>query len=199
MKKINIFQIILSIIVLAAIIGLATIYTIILPDSISKYIVLFYLISLGILVFLLQISTIVEIRNLENNEHEKTFAYFQDVTWQSYIYHTIIIIPLIVMAVLAMVVKITQMNIKPEDVLQVIYWSIAIGNFIWFYYHIKKANTQTKIRRINLMLKLAVCIVSGVGLLMDVVSKVHFTKQFIVMAWTVLLMSYMIDKKTSGN
>ena len=45
------------------------------------------------------------------------------------------------------------------------------------------------------MLKFAVCIVHGVGLLMDFVAKVNFTKQFIVMAWTILFMSYIVDKK----
>ena len=42
------------------------------------YLILFYLIALGFLIFSLQISSIVAIRNLDNNEHEKTFAYFKD-------------------------------------------------------------------------------------------------------------------------
>ena len=82
MKKINILQIILSIIALCSIIALVTIFIITLPNSISKYLILFYLIALGILIFSMQISSIVEIRNLDNNEHEKTFAYFKDNSWQ---------------------------------------------------------------------------------------------------------------------
>ena len=112
MKKINILQIILSIIALCSIIALVTIFIITLPNSISKYLILFYLIALGILIFSMQISSIVEIRNLDNNEHEKTFAYFKDNSWQSYIYHIIIAIPLMVMVIIAVFVKITHENIR---------------------------------------------------------------------------------------
>lgn len=195
MKKINILQIILSIIALCSIIALVTIFIITLPNSISKYLILFYLIALEFLIFSMQISSIVEIRNLDNNEHEKTFAYFKDNSWQSYIYHIIITIPLMVMVIIAVFAKITHKNVMPEVILQFIYWSIAIGNFIWFYWHLKKADSLNKIKKLNLMLKLAVCIVSGVGFMMDVISKVNFTRQFITMAWTFLLMSYIVDKK----
>ena len=51
MKKINILQIILSIIALCSIIALVTIFIITLPNSISKYLILFYLIALGIDIF----------------------------------------------------------------------------------------------------------------------------------------------------
>lgn len=195
MKKINIIEVIFLIIALGAIITLGTIFMITLPKIISKYLILLYLILLGILILLLIKSTIIEIKNSNNNEHERTVVYFKDNSWQSYICYILIMIPLLIMIILAVFVKITQKSIMPEVILQLIYWSIAIGNIIWFYWHLKKADSLIEMRKINLMLKLAVCIVSGVGFLMDLVSKVNFTKQFIVMAWTFLLMSYIVDKK----
>lgn len=139
MKKIYFVLIILYIIALFAVIGLSVIFAIILPNSVSKYLVLFYLIALGILIFLLLASIIIEKRNLKNNKHQKTFVYFQDISLQSYLYYVIIIIPLIVMIILIIVLNIFQKNITPEYILQIIYWSIAVGNFIWFYWHLKKS------------------------------------------------------------
>lgn len=193
MKKINI----ILIIALVSNGVLSVIFTGALPNTISKCVLLFYLWTLEVFMLLLLISTIIEIENLNNNEHQKTFAYFKDNSWQSYIYHTIIIVPLIGMVGLAIFVKITQTNIMPESILQFIYWVIAIENFIWFCWHLVKADSSIKVKKINLMLKLAVCIVSGVGFCMDVIARVNFTKQFIAMAWTVLLMSFISDKKNS--
>lgn len=195
MKSLDIISNILLIISIGATIGLSVIYIIILPNSLPKYLILFYLLGLCFLLILMLASSIIEIHNKNNNENKKTFSYFKDDTWQSYIYHTIIIIPLVAMIVMVIGLNITHKDLKPEIILQIIYWVIAIANFIWFCWHLIKANTPSKIQKINLMLKLAVCIVSGVGLLMDFVAKVNFTKQFIVMAWTILFMSYIVDKK----
>lgn len=43
-----------------------------------------------------------------------------------------------------------------------------------------------------------VVIISGAGLIMDFIGKIDFTKQFLVIAWTVLYMSYISDKRQNN-
>lgn len=195
MKLVKILYFIMVGISLVTSISLGVILTIILTNSIAKYLLLFYIIAIVVLLLLQLFSAIIEIHNKITNEHKKNFVAFKDNTWQSYIYFSIIIFPLMFMIIIAWLASAIKVTIDANCLLQVIYWVIAFSNFIWFYFHLKNANTLTKQNKINLMLKLAVCIVSAIGLIMDYIAKLNFTYQFIVMAWTVLFMSYLSDKK----
>ena len=196
MKIINIVGFISIIIGFIVSVMLSVIFAIILPASTSKYLLLFYIIGLSVLLFLMLISEIMEISNKNTNEPKKIFSDFKDNSMQSYLYYTILIVPLAMMVLITIVFDITQRKITPEIILQIVYWTIAVTNFMWFCWHLHKANTLNKVRKLNLTLKLTACIVSGLGLSMDLIAQINFTKQFIVITWIIFLSSYLIERKS---
>lgn len=169
------------------------------PNSTSKYLMLFYMIGLNILLFLIFISEVIESNNKKYNEHIKTFSYFKDNSWHSYIYYTVFIAPLTIMIVVTVVFDTIHKTIQPETILQIIYWIVIALNFVWFLWHWYKANTLSKKKKVASMLKLVASITSFVGCLTDFIAKINFTKQFVAMIGTVSLMSYLIENESAKN
>ena len=192
----NIFSCIFCFLGLISVIALLIIYFKILPLSVSKNLVLFYLGATGILTFIMFCSNIIEVSNLIKHEHIKNFIRFKDYTEPSYIYFCFVIIPLITMIIITSLMQVTQTTILPDKFLKIVYWSVAAANFIWILYHLIYANTSKKRKRLNLVLKFAVCIVSGMGFIMDFIGRIDFTKQVIFIAWIVLIAAYISDRMT---
>lgn len=164
---------------------LDVVYIYILPKGIRKNIVIFYLTALFLLSLQLLCSKIFK--------RIKFIPNFWDSTWLSYITFVIILVPIIVIAIHGYIVQ-WDSEMDVELLLQTIYWSIAGSNFIWFLLHLLLAKESEQRKKLNLFLKLMVVIISGIGLVMDIVAQINFTYQFLAIAWTVLLMSYISDR-----
>lgn len=188
MKR-KIYTFIIAMVLLFSVI-IEFIFAILLPNSTGKYLVLFYIGAV--------IGILIEILITIYKKRDKDHPSFKDVTWQSYTHYCIILTPLIVLITTTGISGITKKNINVEWLLQVIYWAVAASSFTWFLYHFLKANTSNELRRINSLLKLFTCIISAIGFVMEIVNKMKFTKQFIVMAWMILFMSYLSDTKNDG-
>lgn len=175
---------------LVALLFLIVILGIELPNDVNKWLILFYMFCIGFLIVLIIIS--------EYRREKVPIAVFKDASWLSYIAFVIVETPVVMMLLYTLLVAgMCKLDVDAEKLLQIVYWSIAISHLIWVSYHIKVRDIDHV--KINLMLKLMVVIISGLGLVMDIVSKISFTKQFLVIAWTVLLMSYISDKRQSSN
>ena len=155
--------------------------------NIEKYILVFYLTALCLLIFGLLCNNI-----FKNN---KFIPNYGDNTWLSYIIYVIILAPVVLIMIYAGIINKWESTMKAQDLLQIMYWSIAGANFIWFLSHMRFSKEHEQRKKINLQLKLMVVIISGVGLIMDIVAQINFTKQFLFIAWTVLVMSYISDSK----
>jgi len=156
-----------------------------LTGNIMEYIVIIYLSALCILILILLAAEFID--NFLPN--------YKDSTWSSYIIYVVIMVPVIVITIYAGIINKWNPAMDVGCLLQFIYWGIAGANFIWFLSHMLSSKDCKQRKELNLLLKLMVVIISGVGLVMDIVGKLNFTKQFLAIAWTVLLMSYISDIK----
>ena len=65
------------------------------PWSVQKIIAMLYLLGAGILLFLMLISDIIAECNIAMSERIKCAIYFRDTSWNSYIYFSLLIVPLL--------------------------------------------------------------------------------------------------------
>lgn len=148
------------------------------------YIVVIYLSALCILILLLLAAEFIP--NVLPN--------YKDSTWSSYVLYVVVMLPFIVITVYAGIINKWNPAMDIACLLQAVYWSIAGSNLIWFLFHIIFVKDCEQRKKLNSFLKLMVVIISGIGLVMDIVAQINFTYQFLAIAWTVLLMSYISDR-----
>lgn len=177
---------------------LTILFAITTPNSIDKIVLIFHMVALTIISLLLAGSKILEKHNYVANDHLKGFVRFQDNTWQSYIFYVIVIVPITTVMIITIIRQyLLNAEFSADFLLQVIYWTIAIFNFIWFLCHWINATTLYQKKKINLMIKLASCIISILQLVTDFISAANFTKQFIFISATIIFFSYLIDREES--
>lgn len=173
---------------------LEIIFLYILPNDVRKWLIVFYIFGLGFMMALMLVE--------EYRKDEKFSVKFIEASWLSYFAFVIAWVPVVCMLLYVSIVKVQELCFglkvcfSAEYLLQLVYWVIAIANIVWIWYHIDVKNTDQA--NLNLMLKLMVVIISGAGLIMDFIGEIDFTKQFLVIAWTVLYMSYISDKRQNN-
>lgn len=166
----------------------------ILPNDIRKGLIVFYIFGIGFMIALVLIE--------EHRKDKGLNVEFIEISWLSYFTFVIAWVPVVCMLLYVFIIIVQEscfgleVRSSAEFLLQLVYWMIAIANLMWFMYHICIRNVDQE--KINLMLKLMVVIISGTGLVMDFVGKIDFTKQFLFIAWSVLLLSYISDKKQNS-
>ena len=163
------------------------------PWSVQKIIAMLYLLGAGILLFLMLISDIIVECNIAMSERIKCAIYFRDTSWNSYIYFSLLIVPLLCTVICMLLDRYTKLIINMDILIQVIYWSITVASCVWFLWHFHYI-TNARQQKFKLMIKFSVTVISGFGLLTDIVLKIHFTNQLLVLTWFFLLMSYLFEK-----